>query len=621
MKKGTEGALLISVVVGMTIIAVLGTAMVSVVTTSSQTGLKANNANRSFYLAESGVRYANANLAPVTNKTLTLENGDKIEITVSGSGASTEIRSKGIVGQGQAFAAHDLVVTKYTPTSNNPNNPPQPGGNTESYNSNGFYDFGTGSGDTIYDNSGNGNDGTIHNARWTTETPFGEGSAILFESATPSDRQYIQIDDNPNGSLDFTTNGTLSAWIYINKYNPSAGIIHKGNSNARESYTLQMWSGGKKVLMGLNNGAGGAYVVSETKLSTGVWYLVAGTWGADGLRVYINGVEDNFKSKANLSAKITDDPVYIGGQYASGGNRHYFDGIIAKVGFFGRTLDEVELQEVNFGLKARWEFDEGSGIYVYDSATNFSPAFNGTINGYTNGTWVSSSPLGGYALSFCNTNKGIAYNDRQYVFGNAQIVTNFPFTLVNWYKTPPLPRTTRWGKNYTLLELSYDGLHVDDYVRYYSSVGRTGIGTNVIPKLTYMIETASIQNQIDDARWSVNASQTNVVTDDNAWHFQAANFRLYTNAFSEGDYNVCQYKSIYVDDTHVVRDKSWTRRHYNSLVNKWFIGAGRRYTTNGNKWAQGFFNGTLDKASVYSITLQPDVWSNMLNHIYNKTKP
>jgi len=605
MKKRTEGALLISMIVGMTVIAVLGTAMVSVVTTSGQNRLKTNNANRSFYLAESGVRYAKANdLLPGTDQTYTLlNNGGKFHVVVT----TNLITVTGIVDDTQALEARDTIVAAYSP--------PNPVTN-EGYNSAGLYEFSTGSGGTAFDSSGNDNQGTVHNATWTTETPSGEGSAMHFETDTANNGQYVEVPDSDNSSLDLTTHGTLSAWIFIEKHNRYAGIIHKGEKRnfSDESYSLQMFNY-NRLCISLNNGR--PYMTSYTRLQTGEWYFVAGTWSPAGMALYINGVEDRRTTRTAVAIS-NNAPVYIGSQFSTSDGHFQFDGVIDRVGIFDRRMGEVELQEIYFGLKARWEFDTGSGIHVYDSATNFSPAFDGTINGYTNGTWVSSSPLGGYALSFCNTNAGIAYNDRQYVFGNDQIVTNFPFTLVNWYKTPPLPQTTKWGKHYHLLELSYDGLHVDDYVRYYSRVGRTG--TNSQP-ITYMIERAAMQNQINDATWQAHASQTNLVTDDNTWHFQAANFRLYTNDFSLGDYNVCQYKSIYVDDTHVVQNKRWAKRHYSSLVNKWFIGAGRRYTSTGKKRAQAFFNGTLDKASVYSITLQPDVWSNMLYHIYDETKP
>ena len=86
------------------------------------------------------------------------------------------------------------------------------------------YAFNEGTGTTLDDSSGNGNNGTIVNATWTTAGNYGD--ALSFNGTNA----MVNI---PNAaSLDLTTGMTLEAWV-----NPSVvsnnytDVIYKGNDN------------------------------------------------------------------------------------------------------------------------------------------------------------------------------------------------------------------------------------------------------------------------------------------------------------------------------------------------------------------------------------------------------
>ena len=68
-----------------------------------------------------------------------------------------------------------------------------------------LYHFNEGSGTTIHDASGNGNDGTIHGATWTTEGKFGD--ALSFDG-----NSYIDIDND----IDLKNEATFEAWVKAN---------------------------------------------------------------------------------------------------------------------------------------------------------------------------------------------------------------------------------------------------------------------------------------------------------------------------------------------------------------------------------------------------------------------
>src|SRR5690349_4846405 len=86
------------------------------------------------------------------------------------------------------------------------------------------YSFGEGSGTTLMDLSGNGNNGTISGATWTNTGKY--GSALVFNGSS------ALVTINNSASLQLTTGMTLEAWV-----NPSTvssawrDVIYKGNDN------------------------------------------------------------------------------------------------------------------------------------------------------------------------------------------------------------------------------------------------------------------------------------------------------------------------------------------------------------------------------------------------------
>ena len=86
------------------------------------------------------------------------------------------------------------------------------------------YNFNAGSGAVLADVSGNGNNGTITNATWTTSGKYGD--ALVFNGTNA----LVTIPDST--SLHLTTGMTLEAWV-----NPSTvtsawrDLIYKGNDN------------------------------------------------------------------------------------------------------------------------------------------------------------------------------------------------------------------------------------------------------------------------------------------------------------------------------------------------------------------------------------------------------
>ena len=86
------------------------------------------------------------------------------------------------------------------------------------------YSFDEGSGTILHDTSGNGNNGTITNATWSTSGKFGDALSFNGTSA---------VVNIPNSaSLGLTTAMTLEAWVDPSAANSGwADVVYKGNDN------------------------------------------------------------------------------------------------------------------------------------------------------------------------------------------------------------------------------------------------------------------------------------------------------------------------------------------------------------------------------------------------------
>lgn len=127
--RSQQGSILIGVIATMVVVAVMGTAMVTLTTTSSYTQVGAFDSIKAFYLAEAGAHYAvpiirkeaaaaGDPFAPSTgsidllnNKTFTMANGDKFHLSLDYTAPTYTLESVGILRQGaSAFEATRKVT-------------------------------------------------------------------------------------------------------------------------------------------------------------------------------------------------------------------------------------------------------------------------------------------------------------------------------------------------------------------------------------------------------------------------------------------------------------------------------------------------------------------------------
>lgn len=206
----------------------------------------------------------------------------------------------------------------------------------------GYWEFDEGSGTTIIDESGYGNNGQIKGgALWEAGV---SGSGLKVNGSN----QYAFVEDSP--SLDLSEGITLAAWIRPEKTSAQY-IISKGNPGT-DGYKLSLLSTGK-VSLRINENTSTIYKINSRKLYPvdGNWMHIAGTFNGTLLKIFINGIEDKEIAFDSPTSIMTNSlPLVIG---ASANETNFFQGIIDDVRIYNYALSDSEIQDLVAGPAAK----------------------------------------------------------------------------------------------------------------------------------------------------------------------------------------------------------------------------------------------------------------------------
>jgi PKD repeat protein len=193
------------------------------------------------------------------------------------------------------------------------------------------YGFDEGSGTTTADASGNGNNGTVSNATWTTAGHYSDGLVFGGTNAL--------VTVNDSASLDLTSGITLEAWVYPTAVDGWRSVIFKPNGSSGLCYVLQGSSGQYGSVPSFGLSIAPANVLASTSLATNTWSHLAATYDGATMRLYVNGTEVANQAQTGAVA-ASSDPLTIGGN-SSGNN---FAGTIDEVRIYSRALSPSEIQ-------------------------------------------------------------------------------------------------------------------------------------------------------------------------------------------------------------------------------------------------------------------------------------
>lgn len=198
-----------------------------------------------------------------------------------------------------------------------------------------YLPFNEGNGDTTYDNSSYGNNGTIYGATWVDGKL---GKALSFDGD-----DYILIPDSD--SLDLTEAFTILAWV--NRSSAEEGewhtVISKGVFITIGDYALQ-W--GDLILGVAVHTTEGQYDTSgEASPDLGQWMFISATFKDSTLKIYknLNLVDEG---TVNGVMEANSDDIFIGAQHGWGITWSGFKGVIDEVRIYNRALNLTEIEEI-----------------------------------------------------------------------------------------------------------------------------------------------------------------------------------------------------------------------------------------------------------------------------------
>lgn len=194
------------------------------------------------------------------------------------------------------------------------------------------------------DESGNGNDGIIYEALFTSDR-FDNANSALY-SATGEECVEI-LDAN---SLDLTTSYSISVWV-----NPDGSygvgpdyhaIISKWGVTGVASYTLNIVTSGVIRLV-TNDGSLNTAGTGVTPIDLNSWTHIVAVQNWDTIRIYQNGELETVTTGCRIPL-VTNTNIYIGnngGEDAPEGLDRAFNGYIDDVRIYNKALsiDEVSL--------------------------------------------------------------------------------------------------------------------------------------------------------------------------------------------------------------------------------------------------------------------------------------
>lgn len=183
-----------------------------------------------------------------------------------------------------------------------------------------------GSGNTATDSSGNGNDGSITGASWSTNSRFGS-YALSFDG----NDDYVDF-----GDVFDLSSGSIEMWFNLTEnFNSTTSsdmiLFSKYNTQGPKEYSvkLKFESDDGKIHFIIINDADSKDIYSDSAYwVNNNWYHVAATWGSTGMKMYVNNTVQQDTDPYTGYWGDKNSNAFVGILYDGSSYTEDFDGII-----------------------------------------------------------------------------------------------------------------------------------------------------------------------------------------------------------------------------------------------------------------------------------------------------
>ncbi len=245
---------------------------------------------------------------------------------------------------------------------------------------------------------------------------------------------YVNIPDD--GSLEFTTDLTLDAWIKPNNLSQFQQILSKWGDTGHYAYQFGLAPGGALRSDISENGTTYDVIVTPPNaLAVGTWSHVAMTFSDGTFRLYVNGVMLAQSSTFSSVYDLGDAPLSIGRSSEFGGAQ-YFDGLIDEPAVYGYELSADEIKAIsNAGFAGRCKPctqppDNLIGWWTADGDTRDHSQFPNPNDGVFEGGAGYAAGKVGQAFSFNGTDAAMTALPS----ATPGVLNNLPLTIDAWVK-------------------------------------------------------------------------------------------------------------------------------------------------------------------------------------------
>ncbi len=201
-----------------------------------------------------------------------------------------------------------------------------------------YLPFDEGNGDTVKDLSDNGNNGTIHGAKWVDGKI---DSALSFDSG-----DYVEVPHSE--SLSITDAITVMAWTNMRAgASGELAIVSKGKWAANDlPYELTETPGGVIYWQFYDNA--GRDTCSPNAPPVDEWHHIAGTYDGKIFKAYIDG---ELGEEWAYAGKMPENTASVTIGKRSLAAECFFNGMIDEVAVFNRALSEEEVKAAMEGIE------------------------------------------------------------------------------------------------------------------------------------------------------------------------------------------------------------------------------------------------------------------------------